>query len=129
MFFVPYGKLYLFYKYSKWSVFYNAPGQCGVKFAAYMEHTIRLPTQNFPDMAALDNFLPGELPADPLTARLTAALRHAGETEVTLYELFPFGLVYETLGWVTPPGGVPATPGEAATGRETNLRAALPAGR
>ncbi len=128
MFFVLYGKLYLFYKYSKWSVFYNAPGQYGVKFVAYMEQTIRRLTKPFPDMAALDIFLPGKLPADHLTARLTTALRHAEETEVTLYELFPFGLVYETLGWVTPQGGVPATPGEAAPGRETDFRAALPTG-
>ncbi len=128
MFSVLYGKLYLFYKYSKWSVFYNAPGQCGVKFVAYMEQTIRRPIKPFPDMAALDNFLPGALPADYLNARLTAALRHAEDTEVTLYELFPLGLVYETLGWVTPQGGVPATPGEAAPGRETDCRAALPTG-
>lgn len=79
-------------------------------------------------MAALDNFLPAELPADHLTARLAAALRHAGETEVTLYELFPFGLVYETLALVIPQGGVPATPGEAAPDRATNLRAALSSG-
>jgi len=87
-----------------------------------------IPPKKISDMAALDNFLPGEMLADYPTARIAAALRHAEETEATLYELFPFGLVYETLGLVIPQRGGPAEPGEAAPGRETNLRAALPSG-
>ncbi len=77
-------------------------------------------------MAALDNQLPGNLPADQLTSRIAAALRHAEETEDALYELFPFGLVHETLEREAARRGAPKAPGAAMPTRETGFRTALP---
>lgn len=90
-----------------------------------MEHTIRHPSKLSLYMAALDNQLPDHLPADQMTSRVAAALRHAQETEATLYELFPFGLVYETLGREAA-HSAPEEPGRATPERETGSRAAFP---
>ena len=76
-------------------------------------------------MAALDNELPDHLPADQMTSGAAAALRHAQVTEATLYELFPFGLVYETLGRDAA-HSAPEEPGSATPERETGSGAALP---
>jgi hypothetical protein len=77
-------------------------------------------------MAALDKHLPDHLPADQMTSRVAAALRHAQETEATLYELFPLGLVYETVAWAVAQQGEPDEPGAVTPARETSFRAALP---
>jgi hypothetical protein len=77
-------------------------------------------------MAALDNHLPVHLPANQMTSRVAAALRHAQETEATLYELFPFGLVYETLERVPAQPGDLEAPGAVMPSWETGFRAALP---
>ncbi len=61
-----------------------------------------------------------------MTSRVAAALRHAQETEATLYELFPFGLVYETVEWASLQQGDPEAPGGVTPARETGFRAALP---
>ena len=61
-----------------------------------------------------------------MTSRVAAALRHAQETESSLYELFPFGLVYETLEWDASQQGDPEAPGAVKPAGETGFRAALP---
>jgi hypothetical protein len=112
--------------FSNASVFYNATDGCGVNFVVYMEQNHPPSFQKSLFMAALDNHLPDNLPADQITSRVAAALRHAQETEATLYELFPFGLVYETLERVPALGGGPEQPQAVAPDRETGFRAALP---
>lgn len=77
-------------------------------------------------MAALDNHFPDHLPANQMTSRVAAALRRAQETEASLYELFPFGLVYETLGRASAQQGDPEAPGTVTLAGETGFRAALP---
>ncbi len=77
-------------------------------------------------MAALDDYLPDHLPANQMTYRVAAALRHAQETEATLYELFPFGLVYEPLERAPAQPGDPKASGAVRPSRETGFRAALP---
>jgi hypothetical protein len=77
-------------------------------------------------MAALDKQLPDHLPADQLTSRMAAALHHVEETEDALYELFPFGLVHQTLEWAAAQSGAPDEPGTVAPARETGSPAALP---
>ncbi len=76
-------------------------------------------------MDALNNHLPDNLPADQMTSRIAAALRHAQDTEAALYELFPFGLVYETLERSPALHGGAGQPQAVAPDGETGLRAAL----
>jgi hypothetical protein len=66
------------------------------------------------------------MPADELTSRVDLALRRAGETEDLLYELFPFGLVHETLEWAAAHCGAPDEPGTVAPAGETGFPAARP---
>lgn len=77
-------------------------------------------------MAALNNQLPDNLPADQLTFRIATALRYAEETDVALYELFPFGLVHETLERGAAQCGALDEPGVVQQARETGFPAALP---
>ncbi len=77
-------------------------------------------------MAALHNQLPEDMPANELTSRVDSALRHVEETEDILYELFPFGLVHQTLEWAAAQRGGPDEPGTVATAGETGFPAALP---
>ncbi len=77
-------------------------------------------------MAALDNQLPETLPADQLTSRMAEALHYAEETEEILYELFPFGLVHQSLEWGAARSGDPDDSGAAAPAGETGFPAARP---
>jgi hypothetical protein len=112
--------------FAKASVFYNAPDACGVTFVAYMEQPIRHSYQISLAMAALNNQLPDNLPADELTSRMISTLRHAEETEDILYEMFPFGLIHQTREWAAAQSGAPDEPGTVAPARETGFPAALP---
>ena len=77
-------------------------------------------------MAALNNQLPENMPADQLPFLNAAALRQAEETEKSLYELFPFGLVHETLQWATAKHGAPEARRDVTPAQETSFPAALP---
>ncbi len=63
-----------------------------------------------------------------MTSHIAAALHHAQETEATLYELFPFGLVYEILVKAPVQHGDAEEPGAVTAEGETGFRAALPQG-
>ncbi|HEX8531406.1 MAG TPA: hypothetical protein VF646_15350 [Cytophagales bacterium] len=77
-------------------------------------------------MAALHNQLPEDMPAHELTSRVDSALRHAEETEDLLYELFPFGLVDQTLERAAARRGAPDESRTVAPAGETGFPAALP---
>ncbi len=77
-------------------------------------------------MAALNKQMPDNLPGNQLTSRMAEALPHTEETEETLYELFPFGLVHEILELSIAPGGAPDDSRAAAPAGGTGFPAALP---